>query len=389
MMIEQARMPSPTSSGSGVGPTMMTPRVSDDAAWSAVLAHNAAYDGQFVYGVETTGVYCRPSCPSRRPLRAHVSFFDSIDTAERAGFRACLRCRPRDAKAPWIAAIDRVREYIDAHLDEAVSLSRLGRQTGQSTFHLQRMFKRVVGLTPKQYQRLRRAERFKAHLKDGASVTNAIYETGYGSSSRLYSVSNAHLGMTPSTYRRGGAGMQIRYATKATRFGRVLVAATDRGVCSVMLGDRDATLEQTLAEDFPEAHRARAPREMERWIDAVLDTIEGQPLRGDVPIDVNSTDFKWRVWRALLAIPYGETRTYAQIAKSIGAPAASRAVGRACATNQAAILIPCHRAVGSNGSLTGYRWGVERKQKLIAHERARAAVAPDATGAPTRASRKS
>lgn len=388
MMIEQAHMPS-LNRGADVSPTMMAPRVSDDAAWTAVLAHDDAYDGQFMYGVETTGVYCRPSCPSRRPLRAHVSFFDSIHAAEHAGFRACLRCQPRDAKAPWIATIDRVRDYIDAHLDETVSLVRLGRHAGQSTFHLQRMFKRVVGLTPKQYQRLRRTERFKAHLKDGTSITNAIYETGYGSSSRLYSVSNAHLGMTPSTYRRGGAGMRIRYATKATPFGRLLVAATDRGVCSVMLGDRDATLEQALAEDFPEANRARAPREMERWIDAVLDTIEGKPLRADVPIDVHSTDFKWRVWRALLAIPYGETRTYAQIASSIGAPAASRAVGRACATNQAAILIPCHRAVGSNGSLTGYRWGVERKQQLIAHERARGAVASHTTRARPRASRKS
>jgi AraC family transcriptional regulator of adaptative response/methylated-DNA-[protein]-cysteine methyltransferase len=388
MMIEQALMPSPTSGVADLRPTTITPRVSDDAAWTAVLGHDAAYDGRFVYGVGTTGVYCRPSCPSRRPLRTHVSFFDSIDAAEHAGFRACLRCRPGDAKAPWIAAIDRARDYIDAHLDEAVSLSRLGRHTGQSTFHLQRMFKRVVGLTPKQYQRLRRAERFKAHLKEGGSVTDAIYETGYGSSSRLYSVSNAHLGMTPSAYRRGGAGMHIRYATKATPFGKLLVAATDRGICSVMLGDREAALERTLAEDFPEATRARAPHEMERWIDAVLDTIEGKPLGGEVPIDVKATDFKWRVWRALLAIPYGETRTYAQIATSIGAPAASRAVGRACATNQAAILIPCHRAVGSNGTLTGYRWGVERKQQLLAHERAHALVTSNTAGARPRASRK-
>jgi AraC family transcriptional regulator of adaptative response/methylated-DNA-[protein]-cysteine methyltransferase len=182
-------------------------------------------------------------------------------------------------------------------------------------------------------------------------------------------VSNAQLGMTPSTYRRGGAGMRIRYATKGTPFGRLLVAATDRGICAVMLGDRDAELEQSLATDFPEATRERAPREMERWIDTVLQSIEGKPLRADLPIDVNATDFKWRVWRALLEIPYGETRTYQQIAESIGSPRAVRAVGRACATNQAAIVIPCHRAVGSSGALTGYRWGVERKQRLLAHER--------------------
>ncbi len=369
MMIEQALMPSQTSN-----PPMarMQRSVNSDTAWQAVIDHDASYDGRFVYSVETTGVYCRPSCPSRRPRREHVSFFESVDAAEHAGFRACLRCRPRDAKAPWLAAIDRARVYIDAHLDEAASLSRLGHHVGQSSFHLQRMFKRVVGLTPKQYQRLRRTERFKAHLKDGASVTSAIYETGFGSSSRLYSVSNAQLGMTPSTYRRGGAGMQIRYATKGTPFGRLLVAATDRGICSVMRGDRDAELEQMLAADFPEAARERAPREMERWIDAVLESIEGKPLRADLPIDVNATDFKWRVWRALLEIPYGETRTYRQIAESIGAPRAVRAVGRACATNQAAILIPCHRAVGSGGALTGYRWGVERKQRLLAHEREQA-----------------
>jgi AraC family transcriptional regulator of adaptative response/methylated-DNA-[protein]-cysteine methyltransferase len=346
--------------------------VNTDAAWQAVIDHDSSYDGQFVYSVETTGVFCRPSCPSRRPRREHVSFFESVEAAEHAGFRACLRCKPRDAKAPWLAAIDRARGYIDAHLDEAVSLSRLSRHVGQSSFHLQRMFKRVVGLTPKQYQRLRRTERFKAHLKDGASVTSAIYETGFGSSSRLYSVSNAQLGMTPTTYRRGGAGMQIRYATKGTPFGRVLVAATDRGICSVMLGDRDADLEQMLAADFPEAARERAPRDMERWIEAVLASLEGKPLRADLPLDVNATDFKWRVWRALLEIPYGETRTYGQIAESIGAPRAVRAVGRACATNQAAILIPCHRAVGSSGALTGYRWGVERKQRLLTHEREQA-----------------
>jgi AraC family transcriptional regulator of adaptative response/methylated-DNA-[protein]-cysteine methyltransferase len=372
MMIEQALMPA-RSSNSNTTSTIRTrttsARIGDGAAWEAVIAHDAAYDGQFVYSVETTGVYCRPSCPSRRPRREHVSFFESVEAAEHAGFRACLRCRPRDEKAPWLASIDRARAYIDAHVDETVSLTRLGRHVGQSSFHLQRMFKRVVGLTPKEYQRLRRAERFKAHLKEGTSVTDAIYETGYGSSSRLYSVSNAQLGMTPSAYRRGGAGMQIRYATKATPFGRLLVAATDRGICSVMLGDRDGALEEMLATDFPEATRERAPREMERWIDAVLASIEGKPLRGDVPLDVHATDFKWRVWRALLAIPYGETRSYAQIAESIGAPRAVRAVGRACATNAAAIVIPCHRAVGANGALTGYRWGVERKQRLLAHER--------------------
>jgi AraC family transcriptional regulator of adaptative response/methylated-DNA-[protein]-cysteine methyltransferase len=366
-------------------------RLADEAAWAAVIGHDDGFDGRFVYGVETTGVYCRPSCPSRRPRRENVAFFDTIEAAEHAGFRACLRCKPREAKAPWLAAIDRVRSYLDAHLDEAVSLSRLSRHVGQSTFHLQRMFKRIVGITPKQYQRLRRTERFKTHLKDGASVTHAIYEAGYGSSSRLYSISNAQLGMTPSAYRRGGAGMRVRYATKATPFGRLLVAATDRGICSVMLGDDDAALELALAGDFPLATRERAPRAMERWVDVVLASLAGTPVRGDVPIDVNATDFKWRVWRALLDIPYGETRTYAQLAAAIGMPRASRAVGRACATNVTALLIPCHRAVGAHGALTGYRWGVARKQQLLEHERERnpaaAATAAPAASRP-RATRK-
>jgi AraC family transcriptional regulator of adaptative response/methylated-DNA-[protein]-cysteine methyltransferase len=366
MASEQALMSAP------INQRVNRPRVTDDAAWAAVIAHDARYDGQFVYGVGTTGVYCRPSCPSRRPLRENVAFFGSNDEAEHAGFRPCLRCEPREAKAPWLAAVDRVRGYIDAHLDEAVSLTRLSRHVGQSSFHLQRTFKRIVGLTPKQYQRLRRAERFKAQLKRGANVTDAIYEAGYGSSSRLYSVSNAQLGMTPSAYRRGGEGMQIRYATKSTPFGRLLVAATERGICSVMLGDRDEVLEQTLADDYPLATRERAPREMERWMDAVLASIDGQQLPADVPVDVNGTDFKWRVWRALLAIPYGETRTYTDVAKSIGTPNAVRAVAHACATNQAALLIPCHRVVGTDGKLHGYRWGLDRKQQLLAHERERA-----------------
>jgi AraC family transcriptional regulator of adaptative response/methylated-DNA-[protein]-cysteine methyltransferase len=370
MASEQALMRSPAEQ-----------RVTDEAAWAAVVAHDARYDGQFVYGVETTGVYCRPSCPSRRPLREHVAFFPSLDEAEHAGFRACLRCRPRDAKAPWVTAVDRVRAFIDAHLDEAVSLTRLSRHVGQSGFHLQRMFKRIVGLTPKQYQRLRRAERFKAHLKEGTSVTDAIYGAGYGSSSGLYSVSNAQLGMTPSAYRRGGAGMDIRYATRVTPFGRLLVAATDRGICSVMLGDREAALEETLANDYPLATRERAPRDMERWIDAVLESIEGKPLRADVPVDVSGTDFTWRVWRALLQIPYGETRTYTEVAAAIGAPRAVRAVARACATNKAAIVIPCHRVVGTDGALHGYRWGMERKQQLLDHERGRAAAGIAAGGA--------
>ena len=282
-----------------------------------------------------------------------------------------------------------------AHLDDRITLSGLARHVGVSTFHLQRTFKRETGLSPAQYAAARRAERFRHELKQGANVTRATYDAGYSSSSRLYAVSNAQLGMTPSTYRRGGHGMQIRYATADTAFGRLLVAATERGVCFVELGDDDRTLEAGLAAEYPLATREQAPAELREWMSAVLATLDGAspraatsaaavataqtetPAAGQqrttVPFDVKATDFKWRVWRALQEIPYGETRSYAEVAAAIGAPRAVRAVANACATNNAALVIPCHRVIGSNGTLTGYRWGVDRKRRLLEHERAQVA----------------
>ena len=294
--------------------------------------------------------------------------------------------------------VEKVRTFIDSNLDARVMLSRLARLAGVSTFHLQRTFKRETGLSPAQYAAARRAERFRQELKQGSNVTRATYDAGYSSSSRLYAVSNAQLGMTPSTYRRGGRGMHIRYATADTAFGRLLVAATERGVCFVELGDDDQTLEAGLAAEYPLATREEAPGELRDWMSGVLSTLDGSSPRGAggtrgtgattaVPLDVKATDFKWRVWRALQEIPYGETRSYAEVAAAIGAPKAVRAVANACATNNAALVIPCHRVIGSNGTLTGYRWGVDRKRRLLEHERDQAARRDeagrrgDATGA--------
>jgi AraC family transcriptional regulator of adaptative response/methylated-DNA-[protein]-cysteine methyltransferase len=350
--------------------------IDPDAAWAAVMGRDGQRDGTFVYAVTTTGVYCRPSCPSRRPHRQNVLFFDVPDAAEHAGFRACRRCKPRDEAAPTAAMIEKVRTFIDANLDARIMLSRLAQHVGVSTFHLQRTFKRETGLSPAQYAAARRAERFRHELKQGANVTRATYDAGYSSSSRLYAVSNAQLGMTPSTYRRGGRGMHIRYATADTAFGRLLVGATERGVCFVELGDDDGALEAGLAAEYPLATREQAPAEMGEMMSSVLATLDGASgaqRQAAVPLDVKATDFKWRVWRALQEIPYGETRSYAEVAAAIGAPRAVRAVANACATNNAALVIPCHRVIGSNGTLTGYRWGVDRKRRLLEHERDQAA----------------
>lgn len=360
-----------------------TPTVAPEAAWEAVLARDAQQDGRFVYAVKTTGVYCRPSCASRRALRHNVEFFGTCDTAEGAGYRACKRCQPRDSFGPSDALVESVRTFIDAHLDDRITLSKLARHAGFSAFHLQRTFKRKTGLTPAQYAAARRADRFKTELKQGANVTRATYDAGYGSSSRLYAVSNAHLGMTPGAYRRGGRGMHIMWATTGSPFGRLLVAATERGICAVQLGDDDGRLEAALEAEYPLATRERAPEALTPWMAMVQAYLDGTTGAGSpVPLDVQATEFKWRVWRALQAIPYGETRSYSEIATAIGAPRAVRAVANACATNSAAIVIPCHRVIGANGTLTGYRWGVDRKRRLLEHERAAAPAATAPVTAP-------
>jgi len=359
--------------------------------WQAVLARDSAADGAFVFGVRSTGIYCRPSCPARRPGRAQVVFFGVPEAAEQAGFRACRRCRPADQAAadPAVEAVRQVCRLIEMAAEGPPTLTALGGQVGLSPAHLQRTFKRVLGITPRQYADACRLGRLKAELREGADVTGALYGAGYGSSSRLYERAPAQLGMTPATYRRGGGGMTIGYTIVDSPRGRLLVAATDRGVCAVSLGDADADLEAALRQEYPAATIRRAGRTLGPAVQAILRHLRGETAAIDLPLDVQATAFQWQVWEALRAIPYGSTRTYREIAASLGRPQAARAVGRACASNPVSLLVPCHRAVGTDGSLTGYRWGVDRKRALLAQEAASAIPAgpdtPPAAGPATQA----
>ncbi|MFI5021887.1 MAG: bifunctional DNA-binding transcriptional regulator/O6-methylguanine-DNA methyltransferase Ada [Alphaproteobacteria bacterium] len=358
--------------------------MTDEERWSAVLGSDARQDGSFVYAVRSTGIYCRPSCPSRRPRRDMVSFFAVPEAAERAGFRACRRCNPKDTR-PHDRKLDAVRKacrYIDAHGEAVVTLGELGRAVGLSPHHLQRVFTRVIGISPRAYADARRLRRVKGLLKAGDGVAGALYEAGYGSSSRLYERANGQLGMTPATYKRGGEGARIRFTIAPCALGRLLVAATERGICMVSLGDEDEHLVHELSHDFPAAEIRRDDAALGAPLAALLDHLAGKEPHLDLPLDVRATAFQWRVWQALRAIPYGEQRSYGEIAALLGRPRAARAVGRACATNPVSLIVPCHRAVGSSGDLTGYRWGVERKKTLLAKERAAAARGkPQATRA--------
>jgi AraC family transcriptional regulator, regulatory protein of adaptative response / methylated-DNA-[protein]-cysteine methyltransferase len=344
-------------------------------AWNSVLNRNSAADDDFFYGVTTTHIYCRPSCPSRRPKRENITFFASPEGAERAGFRACLRCRPNRPKAPNVA-IQRARDYIDEHagnLDERITLSRLSDHAGLSPYHLQRKFKQTVGLTPAQYIRARKSEKLKTELKKGETVSRASFGAGYGSSSRAYEDAATRLGMTPATYKRGGAGTRIDYVMTKSSLGVLLVGATERGICSVTLGDTQRDVEDALASEYPAAERKRlnaAEGELQAWVQAVVAAVEGDRAPGDVPIDVQASAFQWKVWRELQRIPLGETRSYGDIAAAIGAPNAVRAVASACANNRVALLIPCHRVIRRSGEVGGYRWGLDRKKRLLEKERA-------------------
>jgi AraC family transcriptional regulator of adaptative response/methylated-DNA-[protein]-cysteine methyltransferase len=328
----------------------------------------------FFYGVKSTGVYCRPSCPSRRPRRAVVEYFDRAAEAARAGYRACRRCKPElfTGADPSRTRVEQACRYIRAHSDERITLARLAGVVGGSPHHLQRTFSRVVGVSPQQYADACRVGRLKTDLKEGKTVTTAMYDAGYGSSSRLYEKSNRTLGMTPATYSRGGEGVSMRFAILGSPLGRLLVATTPRGISAVKLGDDDARLEAELRREYPEAAVSRDDRHLSATVDSILDLLAGARPDRSLPLDVQATAFQWRVWRELQAIPYGETRTYGEIARRIGRPTAARAVARACATNPVALVIPCHRVVAGNGTPGGYRWGRDRKQALLAQERRRA-----------------
>ncbi len=344
-----------------------------DGCWQAVLDGNPGFDGAFVLAVRTTGIYCRPTCPARTPKRENVSFLPSPEAARAAGFRACKRCRPDDAHrdSETVAAMRALCRHIDGHLDETLSLAALGDVAKMSPGHLQRTFKRVLGVSPRQYVQTRRLEAMKSDLNDGQPVVSALYGAGYGSTSRVYEGADSELGMTPAAYGKHGRGMRVGYVIVDCYLGRLLVAATGRGICAVSIGDDDATLEAALRTDFRLAEISRQESGLEGWVRGVLDLLDGQRPHGDLPLDLQATAFQRRVWQELQAIPFGETRTYGQIAAALDAPNAARAVGRACATNPVSLVVPCHRAVGANGSLTGYRWGIERKRALLERERER------------------
>ena len=367
-------------------PTHTPPLRDDDRRWRSVLARDRRSDGAFVYAVRSTGIYCRPSCPSRRPDRGQVAFYPVPEAAERAGYRACKRCRPEEAPAAArrLDVVRRVCAAIHARDDGIPTLSELGQEVMMSPHHLQRTFKDVIGISPRAYGEAVRLERVKTALKEGEPVAMALYGAGYGSSSRLYEKAPEQLGMTPASYAKGGRGAAIAFTVRPTALGRLLVAATERGVAAVMLGETDAELEAELRRDFPLARVQRDDGPLDEWVGAILEHLDGHQPHLSLPLDIRATAFQWRVWQALRAIPTGETRSYKEIAEAIGSPGAARAVGRACATNPVSLVVPCHRAVGSGGNLSGYRWGVERKRQLLERERsatpAAGRAAPGADG---------
>jgi AraC family transcriptional regulator, regulatory protein of adaptative response / methylated-DNA-[protein]-cysteine methyltransferase len=345
-------------------------KIDDDPRWKAVAARDSGCDGEFVFAVATTGVYCRPSCPARRPRRENVTFYSRPEQAEKAGFRACLRCRPKAFSGhPQSDAAKEICRYIEQHLDEPITLERLGKAFRQSPFHLQRRFKAALGITPREYADSCRLRLLKRNLQAGDNVTRAMYDAGYGSSSRLYEKTAAQLGMTPDKYRRGAIAATVRYAISDSPLGRMLIAATDRGVCAIQFAQSDGELIEGLKREFPFAVRKPDGGGLQAWVEALHSKMTGHELNAALPLDIRATAFQRRVWTYLQSIPFGSTRSYAQVAKAIGQPRASRAVARACATNPVAVAIPCHRVVREDGSISGYRWGVERKKALLEMER--------------------
>jgi len=343
----------------------------DEERWQAVKRRDPAFDGQFLFAVRTTGVFCRPSCASRPAKRENVSFFSSVAEAEKAGYRACKRCRPDKLGAPdpQVQAVKRACERIET-AEEAPKLAELAATAGLSPYHFHRVFKAITGVTPKAYAAETRARRAADKLRTAGTVTEAIYDAGFNSSSRFYEHTDARLGMTPGAVRRGGAGAVIRFAVGEASLGAVLVAATSKGVCAILLGDDPEALVRDLQDRFPRAEFEGGNPEFERMVAEVVGLVEAPGQRLDLPLDIRGTAFQQKVWAALQAIPPGKTATYTEIARAIGQPTAVRAVAQACGANPLAVAIPCHRVVRADGDLSGYRWGVERKRKLIDREAA-------------------
>ncbi len=342
---------------------------SEPESWKAVLARCTASEGRLVYAVRTTGVYCRPTCPARRPVPGNVSFFASPGEAESAGYRACLRCRPRQSGTmAGDGPVNNALRFLEDHLDERVTLNRLGEEVGLSAAYLQRTFTSRVGMSPRVYQHARRLQRFRRRVREGFTVSRATFEAGFESSRALYERADEELGMTPGRYRRGGEGLCIRFAATGSPLGKLLVGATSKGVCWVGLGDSSRELERELRLDLPRADLVRDDDGLRGWVDAVVKEVAGASPEGAVPLDLQGTVFQLRVWRKLMEIPPGETRSYGAVAAEIGRPAAARAVAGACAKNRVAVLVPCHRVVPVGGGIGGYRWGGERKRVLLARE---------------------
>ncbi|MBE9189644.1 bifunctional DNA-binding transcriptional regulator/O6-methylguanine-DNA methyltransferase Ada [Gloeocapsopsis crepidinum LEGE 06123] len=332
--------------------------------WQVILSRDSQFDGKIFYGVHSTKIYCRPSCPSRKPHRNRVTFFQSAQAAEAQGFRPCKRCQPQKVLAPTIDKILSACRYIDAQSDRIPTLTELSIQVAMSPTHFQRVFKQIIGVTPFDYANAQRIERLKQHLQQGTEITDALYEVGYGSSSRLYEKAPEQLGMSPATYKRHGRGEEIRYTSANSPLGYLTIAATQRGICSIKLGEDPAKLENELQNEFRHALLYRAD-DMQEWIQALIDYLSGKFPLSELPYDVKATVFQLQVWQALKQIPLGTTVSYSDIACSIGQPTAVRAVARACATNPVALIIPCHRVLPKAGGLGGYRWGISRKQALL------------------------
>lgn len=349
--------------------------LTDSLMWKAVQEKDGAYDGQFYYGVLTTGVFCRPSCAARLPLRKNVRFYRQPDEAQQDGLRACKRCNPTEVMQtdPNLKRFQEICRYIETHRDEPLSLEVLSIMADLSPGHFQRRFKALIGVSPKQYLDACRLGQFKQGLRTEENITTAIYDAGFGSGSRVYEKLDTHLGMTPKQYRSGGKGLSISYASAPSALGTMMMAATDRGLCFLQFGQSAPALLEILRKEYPQATLApmdeSSRAQFDTWMQALEDHLAGNRPHLDLPLDIQGTAFRLKVWNYLQTIPYGEVQSYTEVAEAIGQPTAARAVASACAANNLGIVIPCHRVIRGNGELSGYRWGLAVKRTLIDQER--------------------
>lgn len=336
--------------------------------WKAVQNNDARFNGAFVYAVNSTKIYCKPSCSSRLPKRENVQFFDDFERAETNGFRACRRCKPKNETVDQRTKnILKACELLES--EENISLEDLGAEVNLSAAHLQKIFKEIIGVSPKKFAEMKRLEKFKSEIKRGADVTSAMYEAGFNSPSRLYENVFEKLGMTPKTYAKKGKNMKINYTITDCSLGKLLIARTEKGVCAVTFGDDENVLKENLLAEYKNAETAENNTNLKEFIEAILANLDGKNKTLNLPLDLQATAFQMRVWEVLRKIPYGETVSYSDVAETLGNKNAVRAVATACASNRVALVIPCHRVVGKNGVLSGYRWGVERKKQILENEK--------------------